>query len=338
MKKKVCFFTTVSEKNIVFENYTLQDIKILKELGFDVVFANKFLKIPTDCNFYFSWWASGSIIPLIKSLIYNIPMICIAGGNEVMYYRDSITNEAYGYINYPFFKKYAVKLVLQLSKKILVVSNFMLNELVLKYAKNPEVVYNCVDNKIYHPVFKKDNYILSIFNLDDKVINLKRGYIFISAIAEVVKIYPKQKFILIGKKGNGYDSFLESINNLNISDNVIILGQVENSKVVNWIQNAQLYVQLSDTETFGLAIAEAMSCATPVLVSNRGAIPEVVGSSGIYVDHNSPTSVAIEIIKFLEMEENEKIKIGKKLCQRVNDNFSYEIRKSAILKIINQII
>ena len=116
------------------------------------------------------------------------------------------------------------------------------------------------------------------------------------------------------------------------------MGPIENSKVVTWIQNSQLYVQLSDTETFGLAIAEAMSCATPVLVSNRGAIPEVVGSFGIYVDHNSPTSVAAEIIKFIEMEEEEKVKIGKKLCQRINDKFSYEIRKSNILKIINQII
>jgi glycosyltransferase involved in cell wall biosynthesis len=338
MKKKVCFFTTVSEKNIAFENYTIQDIQILKELGYEVVFANKFLNIPINCDLYFTWWASGSVIPLIKSLLFKIPMICVAGGNEVMIHRDSISNKSYGYIEYPFYKKLAVRLVLKFSKQIIVVSNFMLKDLVLKYAYNPVVIHNCVNNNIFKPVFKKSDYVLSIFKLDEHVINLKRGYTYLYAIAEVIKKIPDQRFFIIGRKGNGYENFVKLIKKLNITNNVIILGEIENSQINKWVQNAQLYVQLSDTETFGLAIAEAMSCATPVLVSSCGAIPEIVGSSGIYVDHNSVPSVSLAIINFLEKNLDEKIQIGKNLSKRISDNFSYERRKSELNNLITQII
>jgi glycosyltransferase involved in cell wall biosynthesis len=34
-------------------------------------------------------------------------------------------------------------------------------------------------------------------------------------------------------------------------------------------------------EGFGLPVLEAMACGTPVIVSNGGALPEVVGDAGI---------------------------------------------------------
>lgn len=39
----------------------------------------------------------------------------------------------------------------------------------------------------------------------------------------------------------------------------------------------------SFSEGFGLPVAEAMACGTPVVVSDRGALPEVVGEAGIVV-------------------------------------------------------
>ena len=43
-------------------------------------------------------------------------------------------------------------------------------------------------------------------------------------------------------------------------------------------------------EGFGLPVLEAMACATPVVVSDRGALPEVVGDAGVVVE---PTAAAV---------------------------------------------
>lgn len=44
------------------------------------------------------------------------------------------------------------------------------------------------------------------------------------------------------------------------------------------------FVCLSRYEGFGLPVLEAMSCGAPVVVSNRGSLPEVVGAVGTVVD------------------------------------------------------
>lgn len=339
MKKKVCFFSTVPKSKLLCESYSILDIRILEELGYDVIISNNFSNIPLSCDFYFSWWASGSILPLIKSIISNKPLICIAGGNEATFHRDSLSNNAIGYLNYPFYKKLAVRIVLIFSTRLLIVSNFMLDSTKKLGCTNPIVVHNCVDTNLFTPIIGgKNNYILSIFKLDESVVEIKRGDIYIRAIKLVVDSYPQQIFYIIGKFGNAYERLLNLVKNLNLVNNVHFINEIPNSELVSWLQYAKLYVQISDTETFGLSIAEAMSCTTPVLVSKRGAIPEVVGEFGIYVDHNSYFDVARGIVSFLNKNDHEKKYLGFKLRNRVIENFSYESRKKNLQKIIKQII
>ena len=48
-------------------------------------------------------------------------------------------------------------------------------------------------------------------------------------------------------------------------------------------------------EGFGLTALEAMACGTPVVVSNRSSLPEVVGDAALFVDPEDPTSIATAI-------------------------------------------
>lgn len=143
---------------------------------------------------------------------------------------------------------------------------------------------------------------------------------------------------MIGKKDNYYLKLEEICKELNIQENVNFIGSIKNEKVVDWMQRSIAYVQISDTETFGVAIAEAMSCGTHVIVSKRGAIPEVVGKHGVYVDHNNPVSVAGGIIDVLKLSPSEYSLKSDNLRNHIVDNFSYEKRRDKIEIIINEIL
>jgi glycosyltransferase involved in cell wall biosynthesis len=336
--KKLCFFSTVPEEKLKFENYSIQDLRILSELGFEVIIANKFSKIPWDCDLYFSWWASGSFFPLIKALCKRKPIITIAGGNEAMLYSDSLTKENAGFLNYPIWKKALIKFTLKFSDCVIIVSNFMKKDVIKLGAKNPILVYNCVDTSIFFPKNEEKKYITSIFKLDKNTVLLKRGEIFIRAIYEVTKKYPNQIYVIIGKKGDDYERINKIVSELGLNDNIIFTGEIINEEVLNWIQKSKLYVQISDTETFGLAIAEAMSCSVPVLVSSRGAIPEIVDDYGIYVNHNSVESVSSGLLEFLSKNETEISNLANNSRKRIIENFSYEKRKLKLTEIIENIL
>lgn len=336
--KTVCFFSTVPRDKLQFENYSIQDLRILEELGFEVIIANRFKSIPWNCDLYFSWWASGSILPLIKALLLHKPIITIAGGNEAMLYRDSVKQTPAGYLNYPYWKKMLTRFTLMFSTRVLVVSRFMRSDVMKLGAKDPLVVHNCVDHRLYNMEPEPGSAISSIFKLDKNTVLLKRGEVFLKAIELVIKDFPMQQFIVIGKKGDDYSRIIQLVNELGIQDNIQFLGEINNTEVSKLIQQSALYVQISDTETFGLAVAEAMSCGTPVLVSKRGAIPEVVGDRGIYVDHNDAKSVAEGIKNFLSMDVGKVAEMRRYLRARIVEEFSYEKRKTQLTEIIKSVL
>jgi glycosyltransferase involved in cell wall biosynthesis len=337
MQKKACFFSRSEKAQIQREQYLIQDINILKDLGYSVIIATKFREIPRNCDLYFSWWASGSILPFIVSSIVRKPIIIVAGGNEAMFYRDSITKRPKGYLSTPWYKKIATRITLKFSTRVLIVSEFMRNDVMKLGANNPILVHNSVNTDQFVPTDTERTEITTMFSFDRDMVELKRGYILLQAIPLVLHKYPRQIFTFIGRIGNGYDEFCNTCKELGITQNVKFMNHILNKEVVNWLQRSKLYIQISDTETFGVAIAEALSCETPVVISNRGAIPEVVGDLGIYVDHNNHKDVANGIIKILDMkEENRKI-IGDKMRKRIILLFSYEKRKMEIKKIIDSI-
>lgn len=339
MLKKACFFSNESIESIEQEQYSLQDINILKDLGFDVVIANTFSTIPLDCDLYFSWWASGSVLTLIKAKLCFKPIIVVAGGNEAMLYKDSITHDPAGYLAANWYKKLAVYLCLKFSSKIIVVSNFMVNDCKKLGAKNPLVIHNSIDTqKFYMSNSSSREFITTIFKSEKNVVRLKRGEEFLRSIPYVLSQYPQQKFVVIGKKDDHFLKLKEICVQLDIEENVNFIGSIKNEDVVGWMQKSIAYVQISDTETFGVAIAEAMSCGTHVVVSNRGAISEVVGKHGVYVDHNSPVAVSEGIIEVLKLSASEYGLKSNDLRMHIVKNFSYEKRRDKIEKLIKEIL
>jgi glycosyltransferase involved in cell wall biosynthesis len=62
---------------------------------------------------------------------------------------------------------------------------------------------------------------------------------------------------------------------------------------------ADIYVSPSLMEGFGLPLAEALACETPVVAARAGAVAEVVGPAGILVPPGDPESLAQAVSSLL---------------------------------------
>jgi glycosyltransferase involved in cell wall biosynthesis len=70
---------------------------------------------------------------------------------------------------------------------------------------------------------------------------------------------------------------------------ILLTGYVEEADLPGLYGGAAVFAYPSLYEGFGLPVAEAMACGTPVLTSNVSSLPEVGGDAAVYAD---PLSVA----------------------------------------------
>lgn len=63
---------------------------------------------------------------------------------------------------------------------------------------------------------------------------------------------------------------------------------------------ALAYVDPSLHEGFGMQVIEAMACGTPVVCSDRGALPEVAGDAAVLVDPEDPAGIAEAVVRVFE--------------------------------------
>jgi len=78
-------------------------------------------------------------------------------------------------------------------------------------------------------------------------------------------------------------------------ERIRFLNYVADEDLPGLYANAEIFVLPSFDEGFGLPALEAMACGTPVLVSNSGALPEVVGDAGFIFDLSTPDNLIVAI-------------------------------------------
>lgn len=146
-------------------------------------------------------------------------------------------------------------------------------------AKNVIVTPNGVDYSLFHPGAKQiqiglpQNYVLFVGTLEPRK-NLER---LLQAWNEIKAEFDEMWLMIVGVRG----SVFKAIHVSHEIDRVRFLGYVDDETLAGLYANATLFVLPSQEEGFGLPALEAMASGTPVIVSDGGALPEVVGEAGI---------------------------------------------------------
>ena len=108
------------------------------------------------------------------------------------------------------------------------------------------------------------------------------------------------RLLLVGR-GESEETLRQQSLELGLAQAVCFAGHVPEAEKVAWYNLANLFVQPSRLEGFGLSAAEAMACGKPVVASRAGSLPEVVaeGETGLLCNPDKPADFAQAILRLV---------------------------------------
>ena len=269
----------------------------------------------------FSWFASGhSFAAVLLSKLLRKRSAVVVGGYDVAFEPDI----SYGQYTLGRLKRVYSDFVLGNADIVLPVSEFTKSEVLARAKpKRVQVLYPGIDLDRFQPGGEKKDLVMTVASGSGRIIKLKGLDAFIGAAA----LLPEIRFLIVGLS----DQDREELQSRS-TENVSLFGYVSREELLAFYQEARVYCQLSYRESFGMALAEAMACGCVPVVTERGAIPEVVGDAGYYVPYGSAKATAEAIEKALSSKNG----IG--LRKRVEERFSLRRREEALQSLLKSLM
>ncbi len=187
-----------------------------------------------------------------------------------------------------------------------------------------EILYNAVDTSLFTPREKNKNTDFTFLITGN--IRRKSNYrIFcvLFAMEEVLKENKNIKLVIAGYiEDKNY--FYTIIKNLNLTNHILFCEKYSQKDAPKIYQSADAYITMSYQDNCPTAVIEAMSCGLPILYSNSGGVPEIVGGEcglGINVLENWET---------IQVPDKTNIANGMKEIINSKDNMSQASRDRAV--------
>jgi glycosyltransferase involved in cell wall biosynthesis len=197
------------------------------------------------------------------------------------------------------------------AKKVIVCSEDMKRE-ILKTAdlpaENMEVIYWPVDREYLHPIsddailepvrnkyrLPRNNVLLCVGPFDSSL-NMKNVF---QAFANIRRkgIGPLC-LVLAGSDEVGLQSLAQKYA---IEDNVVMTGHLSPQDLAVLYNIATAVIYPSYYEELGMPLIESMTCGTPIITSNAGALPEAADGAALLTDPNSLSDMESAMTKILE--------------------------------------
>lgn len=292
---------------------SLKEIKNISEKNFDII----------HCHTPFSAGILGIIIK--KFLSKKNKRIPLVGTYHTMLQDFSYVLPFPEKITKKIIEKYTIKFYNYMDCIIApgeYTKNFIKKDLNLK--KPVFVVSNGIDLNLFN--IKNQNECKKIrekYNIGNCPLILHVGRIskernvekIIYSASLIIKKFPNAKFLIVGD-GPEINRLKNLRKKLNLQNNVIFTGKIEQKFLPYFYTAADVFVTASTIDTQGLVVLEAFACGTPVVAANAKALPELVkeNETGFLFDPNNVNDLWKKIEKILENPEIKK-------------NFSHNVEK-----------
>jgi glycosyltransferase involved in cell wall biosynthesis len=267
------------------------------------------------------WFIYPEIGPIVARLArtFGAPLVAITGGVDATY----VPAINWGWMGDPAWRR-QFRRVAGLADLVLPFSNSARAE-VLRYAPRARAstFYPGIDTGRFRPHGCRGSTVLTVCYVIDAWTMEQKG---LRHFLDVARQLPEIPFTLVGAVREDYRPVLEAV----LPGNVHLTGRLSDADLDSQYQSASVYVQLSVHEGFGVAVAEAMACGCIPVVSDRGALPEVVGSCGQIVPFGDVTAAVDAVQRALSADQRQRGEAR----QRVVDRFPIERRRDGWRKLL----
>ena len=176
-----------------------------------------------------------------------------------------------------------VSFALENSDAITSVSKYLADKTIQNFniTKNIEIIPNFVDNQRYKRI-ENPHVCCNLASKTEKILIHISNFRAVKRVPDTIRILKKvrethkAKLILVGD-GPDRNECEKLARELDVAEHVKFLGM--QTSFVELLSIADVFLLPSQSESFGLAALEAMSCSLPVVGTNIGGIPELVAHS-----------------------------------------------------------
>lgn len=198
------------------------------------------------------------------------------------------------------------------------------------------VIHNGIDTQTFSPqpdVSKVPFRIMATASADQPLKGLRY---LLEAIAQLESTYPDIHLVVVGKLKEGGETD-RLIDQLGIRERLRFVSGIETAEIADLYAGAAIAVVPSIYEGFGFPAGEAMACGVPVISTNGGALPEVVGDAGLVVPVRDAAAIAGKITYLLE-HPDEAAAIGAAGRRHIEQQFSWQIAAERMVAMYRDVI
>jgi glycosyltransferase involved in cell wall biosynthesis len=195
-----------------------------------------------------------------------------------------------------------------------------------------------IDFDTFKPTEKfksKGMFVVGAVKSLEKIYNID---ILIKAFAGLHSKHAHTKLMIVGD-GTEQKNLEMLAKQLHLNDSVVFTGRVPSKETPDQFNKLDCLVNVSQYESFGVSVIEAMACKVPVIVSNTGGLKEVVnnGVTGICVEPGNVEQTTQALEKIMK-DRNFADSLKEKGYQSVKERFSWNDNLSDQIKVYESLI
>jgi glycosyltransferase involved in cell wall biosynthesis len=196
-------------------------------------------------------------------------------------------------------------------------------------------IHHGIDHELFTPqphITRRKNRLMATASAD---VPLKGLIYLIRAYRMLLADHPDLELVVVGRLREGQTT--DELNRLGIRDRVKFISGLSGEDIRDLYAEATIAVSPSVYEGFGFPAGEALSCGVPLVATDGGSLPEVVGDAGIVVPHSNPPALARAIDGLLR-DEDRRADMSVKARQHILDNFKWERCARDVVQLYRQTI